>query len=161
MSTEDQSGDAAADELRLDQFLPYRLSLASNLVSETIAATYRSHFGLTIPEWRIVAVIAEGEGMTQRDIVHRTRMDKVTVSRAAKVLVGRGLVARQVREEDRRSHALVLTDQGKELHRRIGAQARAMERAIFGRFEAEELAAFEAMLRRIDAAALEVLEGKG
>tara|TARA_B100000678_G_scaffold220223_1_gene187560 strand:- start:79 stop:564 length:486 start_codon:yes stop_codon:yes gene_type:complete len=161
MNATNQMNDAATSDLRLDEFLPYRLSVASNLVSETIAATYRSHFGLTIPEWRIVAVIAEGEGMTQRDIVHRTRMDKVTVSRAAKVLVGRGLVARQVREEDRRSHALVLTDQGKELHRRIGAQARAMERAIFGRFEAEELAAFEAMLRRIDAAALEVLEGNG
>ena len=160
MNASDQSGDPAADLLRLDEFLPYRLSVASNIVSETIAATYRSHFGLTIPEWRLVAVVAEGAGLTQRDIVTRTRMDKVTVSRSARALVDRGLLLRRERSEDRRSHELVLTDAGEDLHRRIGAQARAIERAIFGRFDAEELAAFDTMLRRVNDAALALLKAK-
>lgn len=157
MTEKNQSASDPATHLRLDEFLPYRLSFTSNLVSETIAATYRSEFDLTIPEWRLIAVAAEGEGFTQRAIVERTRMDKVTVSRAAKALVERGLLGRQAREDDRRSHALVLTAEGRALHRRIGAEARAIERAIFGRFGAGELAAFEAMLRRVDAAALEML----
>ena len=47
--------------LRLDAFLPFRLSFTSNLVSERVAGTYRALFDLSIPEWRLVAVIAEGE----------------------------------------------------------------------------------------------------
>ena len=44
--------------LRLDAFLPYRLSFTSNLVSDTIARTYAALFDLSIPEWRVVAVVA-------------------------------------------------------------------------------------------------------
>ncbi|MGC7532760.1 MarR family winged helix-turn-helix transcriptional regulator, partial [Pandoraea pneumonica] len=75
-------------------FLPYRLSITSNLVSDRIAHAYESMFGLTIPEWRLVAVIAEVDAITQAEIGERTRMDKVTVSRAAIALVGRGLLER-------------------------------------------------------------------
>ena len=48
--------------LVLDDFIPYRLSVTSNLVSDGIARTYEALFGLTIAEWRLVAVIAEGQG---------------------------------------------------------------------------------------------------
>lgn len=51
--------------LVLDEFIPYRLSVTSNLVSDTIARTYRSLFGLSIPEWRLIAVVAEAGGLSQ------------------------------------------------------------------------------------------------
>ena len=92
----------AAKRLALDDFIPYRLSVTSNLVSDSIARTYESLFGLTIPEWRLVAVIAETGGVTQQAIGAKTLMDKVTVSRAAIALVDRGLLARQANPEDRR-----------------------------------------------------------
>src|SRR3546814_19436501 len=79
------------------------MSFTSNLVSDLIARTYGALFGLTIPEWRLVAVIAETGGITQGEIGQRTRMDKVTVSRAAIALVGRGLLERLAHQEDRRS----------------------------------------------------------
>ena len=69
--------------LKLDEFLPYRLSIASNRVSGAIATAYHALFGLRIPEWRLVAVLAEGGEMTQRAIGHVTQMDKVTQSNAA------------------------------------------------------------------------------
>ena len=75
--------------LLLDDFIPFRLSFTSNLVSDTIARSYESLFGLSIPEWRLVAVIAETGGITQAEIGHRTRMDKVTVSRAAIALTAK------------------------------------------------------------------------
>ena len=98
--------------LRLDAFIPYRLSITSYLVSETIAGAYQALFGLSIPEWRVVAVIAEDEGMTQQQIGRRTRMDKVTVSRATIGLVDRGLVERRPHASDRRSQSLHLSAAG-------------------------------------------------
>ena len=76
--------------LRLDDFLPYRLSFTTNLVSETVASAYEQAFGLRIAEWRVIAVVAESpQGVTQQAIGLKTRMDKVTVSRAAASLIAR------------------------------------------------------------------------
>ena len=141
--------------LRLDKFLPYRLSVASNRVSDMIARSYRARFGLRIPEWRMIAVLAESGGMTQQALTHRTRMDKVTVSRAAIALVERGLLARAPNPGDKRSHHLSLTDEGRDLYASVAPKALELESKIFARFTRAELDRFVAMLRRIDTAALE------
>ena len=135
--------------LHLDDFLPFRLSYTSNLVSERIARSYEALFGLKIPEWRLIAVIAEGQGTTQQDIGGRTRMDKVTVSRAAVALFERGLITRAPNPADGRSHLLTLTPAGHTLYAQIAPKALELEASIFGQFSAEELAALKDMLRRV------------
>jgi DNA-binding MarR family transcriptional regulator len=140
--------------LVLDEFIPYRLSVTSNLVSDTIARTYRSLFGLSIPEWRLIAVVAEAGGLSQGAIGQRTRMDKVTVSRAAIALVDRGLLDRGDNPGDRRSHLLTLTDAGRELYGAIAPKALDLERRIFRGFTRAEVDGFMDMLRRIDAVTL-------
>jgi DNA-binding MarR family transcriptional regulator len=142
--------------LTLDDFLPFRLSFTSNLVSDRIARAYQALFGLTIPEWRLVAVIAEGGGITQQAIGVKTRMDKVTVSRAAIALVERGLIERAPNAGDRRSHLLRLTPAGQVLYEQVAPKALELERRIFGAFDADRVAAFVAMLRDIDRVALAV-----
>lgn len=141
--------------LVLDRFLPYRLSITSNLVSDRIARIYEALFGLTIPEWRLVAVIAEADAITQADIGEQTRMDKVMVSRAAIALVERGLLIRAPNPTDKRSHHLSLTEAGRDLYASVAPKALELENKIFSRFTREELDQFVAMLRRIDVAAME------
>lgn len=138
--------------LNLDAFLPYRLSIASNLVSDAIASTYRALFGLRIPEWRLIAIIAESEGMTQQALGVATRMDKVAVSRAALALAARGLVERRPNPEDQRSHLLSLTASGRALYEQVAPKALEMEARIFAEFDAGELETFAAMLDRLEAA---------
>jgi DNA-binding MarR family transcriptional regulator len=140
--------------LALDDFIPFRLSFTSNLVSDRIARAYQTLFGLSIPEWRLVAVVAETGGISQREIGERTRMDKVTVSRAAIALVERGVLGREANAADKRSHRLILTEAGRTLHAAIAPEALALERRIFAGFERAELAGFVATLRRIDAEVL-------
>ena len=139
--------------LKLDQFLPYRLSIASNRVSSAIATAYQSLFGLRIPEWRLIAVIAESDGLTQQALGAATRMDKVTVSRAAIALVDRGLVQRRPNPDDQRSHLLSLTKAGKTLYESVAPKALELEAQVFAGFSVAEIAAFRAMLDRIEASA--------
>lgn len=139
--------------LKLDEFLPYRLSIASNRVSSVVATAYQSLFGLKIAEWRLIAVIAEGEGMTQQALGLATRMDKVTVSRAAIALVDRGLVLRQPNQQDQRSHLLSLTAAGQALYENVAPKALELEAKVFGGFSAKELAAFRTLLDRLEASA--------
>lgn len=139
--------------LKLDDFLPYRLSIASNRVSAAIASAYQALFGLKISEWRLVAVIAEGPGMTQQALGLATRMDKVTVSRAAAALVERGLLARQPNPGDQRSHMLALTATGRALYDDVAPKALELEAQVFAGFSPKEIATFRTMLDRIEASA--------
>lgn len=139
--------------LKLGDFLPYRLSIASNRVSGAIATAYQALFGLRIPEWRLIAVIAEGGDMTQQAICRVTRMDKVTVSRAAIALVDRGLARRSPNADDQRSHHLSLTEAGRTLYDDVAPKALAIERQIFAGFDRDELARLREMLDRLEAAA--------
>ena len=101
-----------AELLVLEDFLPYRLSILSNRVSRAIAARYAKAFDLTIPEWRIIAVLGRRPGLTAKEVAEATEMDKVAVSRAvAKLVESRRVVARADREDARRQ-ILSLTSQG-------------------------------------------------
>lgn len=144
--------------LRLDDFLPYRLSITSNLVSDVIASIYEALFGLRIPEWRVITVVAERQDATQQQIGRRTRMDKVTVSRAVAALHARGLLERVVNPDDGRSRRLRLTEAGRALYAEVAPQALQLETEIFGAFKPAELRSFNEMLARIDDAALALLE---
>ena len=136
-------------QARLADFLPYLLSVTSNVVSDRIAAEYSSRFGLKIPEWRLMAVLGEGRPLTQRELVGATRMDKVAVNRACKVLEERGLIARSPNERDGRSHHLELTGAGRDVHGEIMPIALEMERRLFAPLATSERQAFKALLARI------------
>jgi DNA-binding MarR family transcriptional regulator len=145
-----------AKRLILDRFIPYRLSVTSNVVSDVIANAYEALFGLTIPEWRLIAVVGEQDGITQQGVCTTTGMDKVTVSRAAIALVGRGLIARVRNSADRRSRLLALTPEGQALYAGIAPKALDFEARIFAAFPRKDVDAFVTMLRSVEARAREI-----
>lgn len=149
-----------SQKLRLDAFLPYKLSVASNLASDVIADSYQKLFGLKVPEWRLLAVIAESDGITQQEIGVRTRMDKVTVSRAAIALVERKLVSRMPNRDDGRSHLLTLSPSGSKLYASVVPEALALEARIFSDLDAQELAVFTGTVTKIESAALKILQDR-
>lgn len=118
-----------ADEplLILDDFLPYRLSVTSNLVSAAIARDYRARFGLKIPEWRVIAVLANESELSQLAIAGKTEMDKMTVSRAVRALEERRLITRSISAHDERARQLRLTAEGRALFAEIAPKALALE----------------------------------
>ena len=142
-----------ARDVQLAHFLPYQLSIASNAVSALIAERYRSRFGLKVTEWRVMAVlgdaVADQEGVTQRDFTEISLMDKVAVNRACKVLDQRGLIARAPNSSDGRSHLMVLTDEGRAVHREVLPLALETESEMLSGFSAAEQRSLRAMLERL------------
>ena len=135
--------------IKLADFLPYQLSVTSNAVSDLIARSYRSRFGLRIPEWRVMAVLGEAASATQRELVAATAMDKVMVNRATKALVERGLICRAPNEADGRSHHLVLTETGRELYEQIVPQAILIEQEIKNSLTPEEAEQLSVILEKL------------
>ena len=73
---------ARPSEFELEHFLPYRLSLLTNTVSDGIAQAYRQRHDISVTEWRVMAVLGRYPGLTASEIVERTALDKVAISRA-------------------------------------------------------------------------------
>lgn len=142
--------------LVLEDFLPYRLSILSNRVSRAIAKRYAKTFDLTIPEWRIIAVLGRRPGLTAKEVAEATEMDKVAVSRAVARLVAARRVAARADREDARRQMLALTPQGESVHARIAPIALASERRLLSALDAHERAQLDVLLDRLLDAAKEL-----
>jgi DNA-binding MarR family transcriptional regulator len=142
--------NARGAALRLQDYLPYRLSVAANAVSRLIARAYERRFGLKIPQWRVLAVLADEGPQTQQSLCGRTVMDKVSVMRAARGLARRGLVRRLPNRTDRRSHRLALTASGQRIYRDIVPLALAHEARLLRGLQRREVAQLDRLLRRLE-----------
>jgi DNA-binding MarR family transcriptional regulator len=154
MMAADVTGSRHARQLVLEEFLPYRLSVLSNTLSGRIARSYAERFQLTIPEWRVMAVLGRFPGLTAAEVTERTAMDKVQVSRAVARLQAAGRISQQAVEADRRAKRLVLTPLGLEIYSEIVPLAHEYEARVTAALSAQELEQLDVMLRKLtDAAA--------
>lgn len=142
-----------AELLVLEDFLPYRLSILSNRVSRAIAARYAETFDLSIPEWRVIAVLGRTPNLTAKEIAEATEMDKVAVSRAVARLVGAKRVQTRADAEDARRQILSLTAQGESVHARIAPIALASEEKLLRALSMKEREHLDALLDRLLVAA--------
>lgn len=142
-----------AELLVLEDFLPYRLSILSNRVSRAIAARYAKAFDLSIPEWRVIAVLGRTPNLTAKEIAEATEMDKVAVSRAVARLVTARRVQAHTDAEDARRQILSLTAQGESVHARIAPIALASEEKLLRALSAKEREQLDALIDRLLVAA--------
>ncbi|HEX4302805.1 MAG TPA: MarR family transcriptional regulator [Rhizomicrobium sp.] len=145
------SSAAAKREARLDldRFLPYRLSILSNRVSGAIAKAYSDRFGLSIPQWRIMAVLGSTGGLSAREVALRTAMDKVQVSRAIDSLMRARFVARAADAEDGRILRLSLTPKGRAIYDEVVPLALHLEDVFLSALSPEERRQFDALLGKL------------
>lgn len=146
----------ASSKLRLENFLPYRLSVLSNTVSGAIAAAYFAHFGLSIPEWRVMAVLAANPGLSAAEVTARTAMDKVAVSRAVASLLAAGRLRRTMVKADRRRTHLELTPAGTKVYAQVVPVALNYERHLLAPLSAKDRATLDRILRILLGRAVEL-----
>jgi DNA-binding MarR family transcriptional regulator len=135
--------------LELENFLPYRLSILSQFVSESLHDLYAGPFGLTVTQWRVMAALGRFAPLTASEVGLRTVMDKVAISRAVAGLMKRGLVERATDRSDRRRASLKLSARGRALHARIVPLALAYQERLYEGLSAEERRQFDQLSDRL------------
>lgn len=137
------------DELILEDFLPYRLSVLSHTISTTIANVYEKRFGVSIPEWRVIAILGRFPDLSAVEVADRTMLDKVAVSRAVTKLIRNGRIDRQFADSDRRRSILNLSDEGRQVHDEIAPLALAFEHDLLQGISAEDYDTFNIVIERL------------
>jgi DNA-binding MarR family transcriptional regulator len=148
------TNENCSSDFFLEQFLPYRLSLLSNTVSQGIAVTYRKAHGLSVTEWRVVAILGRFPGLTASEVMQRAAMDKVAVSRAVNKLQDKCLIERSAHEDDRRRLPLKLTDsKGLPLFQKIVPKALTYEQQLLAAFSQQELSRLDDLIQKLQVTA--------
>ena len=148
------------DSVQLSQFVPYRMvHLASN-ISLALSKIYKQEFNINIPEWRVLAQLAEQQKLYSKDIGKISSMDKSKVSRAVKALESKNYLIRQTDKKDNRAAYLSLTAKGNSLYQKITPKALQWERQLIGVLKASEFKDLMNILDKLDKQVLQIEEEK-
>lgn len=137
------------DELRLDEYLPYKFSVLSGYLSQALMSQYGEAFNLTIPEWRVMAFLGNQVGLSAGEISESTRLDEVAIHRAVKCLLEKDLLTRTVDHQDRRRKPLALTRRGRDVFLAISPLALQLERDMLSCLSEREAASLRKIMAKL------------
>lgn len=149
-----QIPDPSPADFELESFLPYRLSLLSNTISEGVATTYREHCDIGVTEWRVIAMLGRFPGLTASELGERTAMDKVSVSRAVKKLENKNLIVVNPHQRDGRRRLLNLSpDKGCALFNTIVPMVLEYEQKLLTGLTRDEMKRLGKLISKLQTAA--------
>jgi DNA-binding MarR family transcriptional regulator len=140
-----------AIKLELHRWFPYRFSRIANEVSLCLHHAYHARWGISVPGWRVITVLAEYAPLASKDVAVETAMDVVQVTRAVNELFQKKLVLRREDQVDRRRVSLELSAAGRRLYQEVVPYARQLEDELLHGLSATERATLAGLLDRVQA----------
>ncbi len=145
-----QTGKEQQDSIfYLETFFPYQVRVFYLEVSQAVSDIYISRYGLTVSEWRTMAVLGNHQPLSASDVVQRSSIDKVQVSRAIQGLLKRDLLQRRVDPVDRRRVNLHLTDKGQQVFADLIPRIRTLEQQLLGCLSETEQQTLRALMSKV------------
>ncbi|MEO1114203.1 MAG: MarR family transcriptional regulator [Pseudomonadota bacterium] len=146
----DRLKNEGSPAFELQTFFPYQVRVFYSDVTNALSAVYQRDYGMMPAEWRTMAILgAAGTGLQATEIVSRSSMDKVVVSRAVKRMEDRGYLKRSTHSEDGRSFLLELSTEGRVVYEDLGPKLLAVERKMLSGLSEDDIYGFLAIAQRI------------
>lgn len=155
------AGRDASEKLSLHEFIPYKLAVVANRLSQSIGSLFEKKYGIQIPEWRILMALHSCGPLAPNEVVEHTSMDKGRVSRAQRRLVELDLVIVRDDPRDGRRLVLFLTRKGAGMCAAIIPAARETEAWLLSVLPAGERKALDKALSRLLARSQELRQVEG
>ncbi|OGA39112.1 MAG: hypothetical protein A3G28_03920 [Betaproteobacteria bacterium RIFCSPLOWO2_12_FULL_68_19] len=134
----------------IKELLSYRLHQVANLLSRGAEMRYRREFGVSLWEWRTVALLGgAGEAQSLNDLARAAGTDKGQMSRVVSGLTGRKIVFRRTDANDARGIRLSLTRAGRKLYQGLIGAAAERNRAFLGCLSARERDCLEQAMAKL------------
>jgi DNA-binding MarR family transcriptional regulator len=137
-----------ADAL-FDNFLPYLITRLAWRLNVDLVEKLRAE-GINLARWRILAVLAMGDGVTIGEIIERAMMQQSALSRVLMKMESEQLVRRATRSDDARFVEVFLTDKGRALFKALDPVVRRRQERLLAGFSPEETEAAFKLFRRLD-----------
>jgi DNA-binding MarR family transcriptional regulator len=132
------------------ELLSYRLHQVANLLSRGAEMRYRREFGVSLWEWRTVALLGgAAEPQSLNELARAAGVDKGQMSRVVSGLTRRRIVFRETDASDGRGIQLSLTRMGKNLYQKLIRVAAERNSAFLGCLSARERECLEQAMTKL------------
>ncbi len=149
---------STTDAPGIRELLSYRLHVVANLLSRGAELRYRREFGVSLWEWRTIALLGgAAEPQSLNALASAAGIDKSQMSRVVSGLAARRLVLRSIDAEDARGVRLTLTRAGRALYQGLIRAAAERNDAFLDCLGAREREVFDAALDKLAARARELI----
>src|SRR5580704_10418319 len=129
-----------ATQSLFDDFLPHLIARLAYQLNGDLVEKLRLE-GINVTRWRILAVLAMGDGITINEIIDRAMMQQSALSRALMSMETEQYVRRVLRSDDARYVEVFLTDKGRTLFNSLNIVVRRRQRRLLKGFSSQELTA--------------------
>lgn len=143
----------------LNDYVPCQLAALTHSITRSVASVLKDRHNISLPEWKVIAIVAGKPGLSAVDVAQQAQMDTVAVSRAVTKLMDRNLIVRRFGREDRRRSILDLSAEGRKWYERIVPLATELEEALLEDFSEEEKRVLGKTIRVLNSKAEVFAEG--
>ena len=138
--------------------LSYRLHSVANLLSRGAELRYRREFGVSLWEWRTIALLgAVAEPLSLNHLAHAAGIHKSQMSRVVSGLTKRRLVLRAADADDARGVRLTLSKSGRKLYEGLIGAAAERDEAFRNCLSSREQQVLESVLAKLAGQARELI----
>lgn len=134
---------------KLEDFIPFKLAVVANRISQSIGRIFETRFNIQVPEWRVLMTLYAYGELPFHELVARTSMDKARVSRAQRRLVDLRMIVTEVDAKDGRKLRLAITEAGSRICTQILPAAAACEAWYLEALTDEEHQQFDIILDKL------------
>jgi DNA-binding MarR family transcriptional regulator len=132
------------------ELLSYRLHVVANLLSRSAELRYRREFGVSLWEWRTIALLgAVTDALSLGHLAHAAGIDKSQMSRVVSGLAKKKLVVRAANSDDARAVQLTLSKSGRKLYEGLIGAAQDRDAVFNDCLSREEKRVFEKALAKL------------
>jgi DNA-binding MarR family transcriptional regulator len=143
----------------ISDLLSYRVHVVANLLSRGAELRYRREFGVSLWEWRTIALLgAAEEPLSLGHLAHAAGIDKSQMSRVVSGLAKRRIVLRAAHPGDARGVRLTLTRSGRKVYDGLIRAAGERDTAFRSCLSAKEKDVFERVLTKLAGQARELIQ---
>jgi DNA-binding MarR family transcriptional regulator len=145
---QDVASQRKEPEALFESFLPYQITRLAHLLNLDLVEKLRRE-GINLARWRILAVLAMGDGITISEIIERAMMEQSALSRVLMTMEEEQYVRRVPRRDDARYVEVFLTGRGRELFNVLDPIVRDRQNRLLKDFTPEETDAALKLMRRL------------
>jgi DNA-binding MarR family transcriptional regulator len=150
---------SARNTTAIRDLLSYRLHVVANLLSRGAELRYRREFGVSLWEWRTLALLGgSAEPLSLNHLAHAAGIHKSQMSRVVSGLTKRRLVLRAADAADARGVRLTLSKSGRRLYDGLIGAAAERDRTFRGCLSSEESRVFESVLAKLAGRARQLIQ---
>ncbi len=151
--------DDEGSGLTVDHFLTTMVSQVINGLRRTVTLPYAEAFGVTVPEWRLLSLLAHAKSLPFAELVVQSTSDKAQVSRTVRRLEAQGLVAIHAEgSTPRKKLTCAITPAGQAFHEKVIPIARQRQAAMIRLLTPEEREVTYRALKKLHAHCMAIPE---